>query len=108
MLQVGGNLARRLFGLKPDANASRSSHQRTKLTITGPEAGIATSSATCTQGSSISLPFLSSGINVLGIELLFEWFEADAAVGVEEALAIAADIHEGFDNCLDRIDHVLG
>src|SRR5690606_10411478 len=82
-------------------SASRSACQRSSDTITGPS-GSASSSPTVTNLSSTNSPFLMSFI-----EALLERLDADAAIGVDEPLALVALADIGRDDGLDRVDDFL-
>src|SRR5215470_3065705 len=97
-----------LFSRRPSAvgrasSWSRLACQRSSVTITAPASGSGSSSFTNNQGSSTTPVALMSGI-----ELLLERLQADAPVGVEEALAVAAHMQVGVDDGLDRADDVGG
>src|SRR5215469_14249907 len=78
----------------------RSSCQRARLTMMAPSAGRGSPSAICRKGSAAGWPALMSGI-----ELLLEGGLAEAAIGVEEALAVLAPVEIDIDDRGDRVDH---
>src|SRR5882762_7024151 len=80
----------------------RSCCQRLKLTMTGSPSGSASSSATRRQMSAAIAPSLMSGI-----EALIERRRADAAIGVEEALAVLAQRDIAVDEPLDGVDDLV-
>src|SRR5579859_3335076 len=71
---------------------SCSAFQRSNGTTTGPSGGSGSAAPTCCHGSAISSPFLSRGIDAL-----LERRDTDAAIRVEETLAIAAQGQIGLD-----------
>src|SRR5262245_21409533 len=95
--------SRRPSGVGRASSWSRLACQRASVTITAPASGSGSSSGTNSQGSSTTPVALMSGI-----ELLLEGLQADAAVGVEEALAALAHMQVGVDDGLDRAHHVRG
>src|SRR5262245_25278010 len=97
-----------LFNLRPSgvgraASWSRLACQRASVTMTAPASCSGSSSGTNRQGSSTMPVALMSGI-----ELLLEGLQADAPVGVEEALAVGAYMQVGVDDGLDRAHHFGG
>src|SRR5689334_5013136 len=88
---------------RPGSISPRSSCQRARLTMTAPSVGSGSPSATWRKGSATLTPFLMSGI-----ELLLEWGQAEAAIGVEEALALLAAVEIDIDDRLHRIDDAVG
>src|SRR5690242_19724089 len=64
--------------------------------------GNAASSATVTKASWTNSPSLMSGIHLLQIGHVLERLHADAAIGVEEALAVPAQLQIGIHDALDR------
>src|SRR5882724_7308007 len=97
-----------LFSLRPSgvgraASWSRLACQRASVTITAPASGSGSSSWTNSQGSSTRPVALMSGI-----ELLLEGLEADAPIGIEEALAVRAYVEIGVDDGLHRVHHLGG
>src|SRR5262245_48639987 len=83
--------------------ADRSACQRASDTMMAPSAGRAAPSSRTCQASVRARPSRSMS----GIEALLERVEADPAVGVEEALASAAQAHVGGDNRFDRGDDAI-
>src|SRR5215813_7340486 len=81
----------------------RSSCQRARLMIIAPSAGSGSPSAMCRKESATLTPSLMSGI-----ELLLERGQAEAAIGVEEALALLAAVEIDIDDRLHRIDDAVG
>src|SRR5512145_3284568 len=84
-------------------NWSRFACQRASVTMMAPSGGSCSSSFTNVQRSSAMPLALMSGI-----ELLLEWLEADAAICVEEALVLAAQLQVGIDDGLDGTDNPIG
>src|SRR5215470_12206308 len=94
---------RRPSGVGRASSWSRLACQRASVTITAPASGSGSSSGTDSQGSSTTPVALMSGI-----ELLLEGLQADAPVGVEEALAVGAHMQVGVDDGLDRTNYIRG
>src|SRR5262245_38254340 len=95
--------SRRPSGVGRASSWSRLACQRASVTITAPASGSGSSSGTNSQGSSTTPVALMSGI-----ELLLEGLQADAPVGVEEALAAFAHMQIGVDDGLDRAHDLRG
>src|SRR5215470_12010025 len=95
--------SRRPSGVGRAASWSRLACQRASVTISAPASGSGSSSLTNSQGSSTTPVALMSGI-----ELLLEGLEADAAIGIEEALAACTHIQIGVDDGLDRAHDLVG
>ena len=107
--EVIGNQIRRLVARQDDAERTVVRHHVIGSvlpafeaeTITGPS-GRSWSSATLSQGSSISSPSLMSGI-----EPLLERLEAGTLIGFQETLAVGANVQIGLDDGLDRVGHII-
>src|SRR5579883_2347789 len=83
-------------------SASRSRDQRCSDTVAASPSLSASSSPRCRQGSTTTRPSLMSGI-----KRLLEGREADAAIGIGKALAIAAQAQIDADEIVDRVRHLL-
>src|SRR3989338_1289667 len=96
---------RRLFEA---SRASPSASKRASDRITSPVSGIASSSATETKVLSAQrAPPLTSSIS-LGIDSLLEGLEAEAPIGVEEALAVGPDGEIGADQLVNGGGDLVG
>src|ERR1700722_684774 len=83
-------------------NVDSSSCQRAKVTVTGPLAGMGSSSPRCRQSSTPRLPS-----SARSIKRLFERRLANAAIGFGEALAVLAQLQINIDQRVDRAGHVV-
>src|SRR5580692_10019506 len=86
---------------------SRSLWKRSSVTITPMSSGNAFPSGTKMNGSFANAPFLISGMELFLIDHVLERRHADAAIGVEQALAIHAKFQIGVHHAFDRIDDLV-